>query len=407
MAGTDVRTETEPEDIPSVPPAGSAWTLRMPVPVEFGAGSLAKLPGHMAGLGRALVVTGRRAMREAGVTDRLCGLLREAGIECEVYDGLSAEPEHTEIEEAGRLARDFRARAVVGLGGGSAQDGAKAAAVAATHPGPILDYVVNGPRPISAEVLPVFAVSSTSGTGSHVGRVAVLSDRSRGIKRSLISDFLYPRAAVCDPEILRTMSREVTAGTGFDAFAQALEGFLSRSENPLGNLCAREALRVIHDALPRVLEAPDDLDLRTRMAWGDTLAGISLAANAVVIPHVIGMVLGGRYGIPHGRSIAAVTVACLRHSRPGAVGKLARVAELLGCPDGLTREDRADWAIGAVEAFIARIGLRKNVLEYGVPESDFESIAAEVRSAFGARVDADPVPTDAAGLAAILRASAG
>jgi alcohol dehydrogenase class IV len=117
--------------------------------------------------------------------------------------------------------------------------------------------------------------------------------------------------------------------------------------------------------------------------------------------------LGGRYGIPHGRSIAAVTVACLRHSRPGAVGKLARVAELLGCPEGLGPEARADWAIGAVEAFIDRIGMKKNILEYGVPESDFESIAREVRSAFSARVDADPVPTDAAGLAAILRASAG
>ncbi|HSV57091.1 MAG TPA: iron-containing alcohol dehydrogenase, partial [Magnetospirillaceae bacterium] len=244
---------------------------------------------------------------------------------------------------------------------------------------------------------------STSGTGSHVGRVAVLSDRSRGIKRSLISDLLYPRAAVCDPEILRTMPREVTACTGFDAFAQALEGFLSRSEHPMGNLCAEEALRIIFHALPEALERPDDLDARARMAWADTLAGISLATNAIVIPHVIGMVLGGRYGISHGRSIAAVTGACLRHSKEAASAKLARVASLLGC-----REDeggKADWAIEAVEAFIGRVGLRRNILEYGVPESDFRGIAEEVRSVFGMRVDSDPAPTDAAGLEAILRAS--
>jgi alcohol dehydrogenase len=277
-------------------------------------------------------------------------------------------------------------------------------AVAATHPGPIMDYIVNGPRPITAATLPTIAISSTSGTGSHVGRVAVLSDRARGIQRALISDHLYPRAAICDPEILRTMPREVTACTGFDAFAQALEGFLSRSENPLGNLCAEEAMRIVYHTLPEVLERPDDLELRNRMAWADTLAGISLAANAIVIPHVIAMVLGGRYSIVHGRAIATVTVACLRHSRPGAVSKLSHIAGLLGCRDE-TDDARADWAIQAIADFIARIGLRKNVLEYGVPAADFDAIGSEVRADFGVRVDADPVPTDAAGLADILRAS--
>jgi len=377
----------------------------MPVPVEFGAGALAKLPAYLPGLRRALVVTGRHAMKTAGVTDRLGAVLNGAGIEHAVFDELSAEPEYSEIEAAGERARSTRADVIVGCGGGSAMDAAKAVAVAATHPGPIMDYIVNGPRAITGATLPIVAVTSTSGTGSHVGRVAVLSDRARRIKRALISDCLYPRAAVCDPEILRTMPREVTASTGFDAFAQALEGFLSRSENPLGNLCAEEAMRVIFDALPRVLEQPDDLELRNRMAWGDTLAGISLATNAVVIPHVIGMVLGGRYGISHGRSIATVTGACLRHSRPGAVRKLAHIAGLLGCREASGDEARADWAIAAIEGFIVRIGMKKNVLEYGVPEADFDGIAAEVRANFGLRVDSDPVPTDAAGLAEILRDS--
>jgi len=373
--------------------------------VEFGSGSLAKLPTYLPGVQRALIVTGRRAMKKAGVTGRLCAVLDGAGIGHTVFDELSAEPEHTEIEAAGECARAMDAEVIIGCGGGSAIDAAKAVAVAATHPGPIMDYIVNGPRTITGVTLPIAAVSSTSGTGSHVGRVAVLSDRARRLKRALISDCLYPRAAICDPEILRTMPRDVTASSGFDAFAQALEGFLSRSENPLGNLCAEEAMRVIVDALPRALDRPDDLELRSRMAWGDTLAGISLATNAVVIPHVIGMVLGGRYGISHGRSIATVTGACLRHSRPGAVRKLAHVAGLLGCRDAADDETRADWAISAVEDFIARIGMRKNILEYGVPEADFDSIAAEVRADFSARVDADPVPTDAPGLAAILRDS--
>lgn len=155
--------------------------------------------------------------------------------------------------------------------------------------------------------------------------------------------------------------------------------------------------------LPWTLRMPVPVELRHRMAWGDTLAGIVLATNAVVIPHVIGMVLGGRYGISHGRSIATVTVACLRHSRSGAVRKLAHIAGLLGCREAVNDEALADWTIATIEAFIARIGMQKRIVEYGVPEADFDGIAAEVRANFGARVDADPAPTDAAGLAAILR----
>ncbi len=385
--------------------APASWMLSLPVPVEFGVGALEKLPSRLSGLRRALIVTGRQAMKKAGVTDRLCSVLDGAGIGHEVFDELSVEPEHTEIEAAGERARGMKADVVIGCGGGSAMDAAKAVAVAATHPGRIMDYVMNGPQAITAATLPIAVITSTSGTGGHVGRAAVLSDREKKIKRALISDFLYPRCAVCDTEILCTMPREVTASSGFDAFAQALEGYLSRSENPMGNLCAQEAMQVIFHALPAVLERPNDLELRSKMAWGDTLAGISLATNAVLIPHVIAMVLGGRYGITHGRAIATMTVACLKHSKPGAVGKLAQIARLLGCREESSEEALADRAIDAIEGFIARIGMRKNVLEYGVPETDFESIAAEVRANFGLRIESDPVPTDAAGLVAILRSS--
>jgi alcohol dehydrogenase class IV len=380
------------------------WTLNLPVPVEFGPGALRKITGRLAGYAKALVVTGRRAMKEAGVTDRLRNLLSGAGVENELYDCVSPDPNYEEIEEAADRARRFGAQVIIGCGGGSALDAAKAVAVAATHPGPIMDYR-GGTKTITAATLPILAVSATSGTGSHVGRVAVLSDRRQKIKRAFFSDYMYPKAAFCDPEILRTMPRDVTAATGFDAFAHALEGFLSSQENPMGNLCAQEAIRVIHETLPRVLEHGDDLDLRGRMAWGDTLAGISLATNTVVIPHVIGMVLGGRYGATHGPGIASVTVACLKHSRPGAVDKLAAVARLLGCRETGGPEQLADEAILAVEEFLRAIGLTRTPADYGMKESDIDDIAREVRTVFAARVEADPVPTDAAGIAAILRST--
>jgi len=344
-------------------------------------------------------------MKAAGITGRICDILAAAGCDAKVYDAISSNPNYDEIEAAAETARRFGAEVIIGCGGGSAMDAAKAIAVAVTHPGPIMDYVSGGPRQITAATLPMIAISATSGTGSHVGRVSVLSDRSRGLKRALISDYLYPRAAFCDVEVLRSMPPDVTAVTGFDAFAHALEGFLSGVDNPMGKLCAQEALRIIHRTLPGAISDGGNLELRDRMAWGDTLAGVSLATNSVVTPHSFSMVLGGRYGITHGCGIASVTVACLENSRPNAVGKLAQVARLLGCTEALDDDALANWAIGAIERFIVEIGLGRSVIEYGVPEADFPVIAQEVRTAFGLRVDADPVPQDAAGLERILHRS--
>jgi alcohol dehydrogenase class IV len=373
--------------------------------VEFGAGCLGRLDKHLGGARRALLVTGRHAMKAAGVTDRICSILAAAGCAAQVYEGISSDPNYDEIEAAAALARQSGAEIVIGCGGGSALDAAKAVAVAATHPGPVMDYVFNGPRTITAATLPILAISATSGTGSHVGRVAVLSDRSRGLKRSLISDCLYPRAAFCDAEVLCTMPPDVTAVAGFDAFAQALEGYLSRADNPLGKVCAQEALQVIYRTLPEAILHGADLALRHQMAWGDTLAGISLATNSIITPHSFSMILGGRHGITHAAGIASVTPACLENTRPNAVAKLAQVARLLGCAEPWREAALAAWAIDAIERFITAIGLGRPLTAYGVTEADFPAIALETRTAFGLRVDMDPTPQDAAGLERILRRS--
>ena len=197
------------------------WTMQFPVKVEFGAGCLEKLPQHMAGIKRAILVTGRHAMKTSGVTDRVCDLLKKAGVKCVVFDDVSPNPDCTEVDKAAEVARDFGAEAVIGCGGGSPIDAGKGIALAATHPGSVMDYMAGGPKEVTDATLPVFVINSTSGTGSHVGRNAVISDRAQKIKRAIRSDLVIPKAAICDSEILRTMPPEVTACTGFDAFSSA------------------------------------------------------------------------------------------------------------------------------------------------------------------------------------------
>jgi alcohol dehydrogenase class IV len=381
------------------------FTLRLPVSVESGTGCLKKLPSHLTRNQKALVVTGKNSMKNAGVTDKLAAILSGAGVESALFDELSAEPDYKEIEAAAKKARRIKADVIIGCGGGSAMDAAKLVAIAASHPEPVLAYRVGGTHEITRATLPILLVTSTSGTGSHVGRAAVVTEPEKKIKRFMASDFLYPKAAFCDPEILALMPASLTAASGFDAFAQALEGYLSSADHPMGKFCAQEAIRIISHALPRVFRDGNNLELRAEMAWADTLQGISLATNAVITAHVIAMVLGGRYGIRHAQAVAVVTVAALRHSRNGAVDKLANIARLMGCKDELSQEAMADWAITEIEELIQTIGLGKDLAELGVPSTDYEEIAREVRANFAFRLDSDPVPKQASDVIRILEKS--
>ena len=371
--------------------ASDKWTMNLPVPVEFGVGCVEKMPTYLDGCKRALVVSQLVGTPAEYIVEQICNVLNKAGLETKIFHDFAPESNHDEIERGAELAREFDADVIVGCGGGSSMDAAKLVALGASHPEPLLTYRVGGTNEITKTTLRTIAVTSTSGSGSHIGRVAVVSENEKSLKRFMASDFLYPRAAFCDPLVLKEMPREVTITSGFDAFAQALEGYLSGREHPMGNVCAQEALRIVAETLPMVLEDGDNLDLRTAMAWADTLGAVSVATNAVLTAHVIGMVLGGRYHMPHGRAVSVVTVAALRHSRNGAIGKLATIARLMGCNKSLSQEGLADWAINAIESFIHSIDLGKNLKDYGVPEKDFRKIAEEVKANFSIRLDVDPV----------------
>ncbi|MBI2842624.1 MAG: iron-containing alcohol dehydrogenase [Armatimonadetes bacterium] len=386
--------------------AAQQWTMSLPAPVEFGAGCVDRIVNYTRDYKRALIVTGKRAMKESRVTDRVCGLLDDSGVRCRVFAGASPDPVYTEVEAAASMAKEFGADIIIGIGGGSAIDTAKAAAVSASHEGHILEYRVRGSREITSAVLPTIAITATSGTGSHIGRASVIADDERGLKHALISDYLFPKVAFCDPEILRTMPAYVTAASGFDAFSHALEGYLSVSEDPFGNLCAKEAIKIITRTLPRVYRDGDNLDLRAEMAWADTLAGVSLATNAIITAHALTLALGKRYGIAHGAALACIMPACLAHSRNAAAEKLADVARLMGCAEDFGTESLADRAIEEVERLISSIGLDKSLTDYGFTERDMDSVVEDSLTYFSFRMNFDPAPVDHGALVRILRGSA-
>jgi alcohol dehydrogenase len=209
------------------------------------------------------------------------------------------------IEEVGEAARAHRADVALGLGGGSCMDAAKAIAVEAAHEGSAWDYLFFKKAP-AAKTLPIVAVSTTSGTGSQVTQVAVMTRAATRDKSAIYHPNVFPRAAIVDPELMAGLPREVTAATGLDAFCHAFEAYLHPSRSAYVDLLAVEAIRLIEDNLPRALEDGGDFDAREALAFADTLAGLCIASAGVILPHGIGMAIGGMHPhVAHGLSPAA------------------------------------------------------------------------------------------------------
>ena len=238
----------------------TTFTVQWPGKLVFGPGRLATLGDEAKALGRRAFLATTRDLTALGLTGRARSLLEAAGLAVTVYDDVQPDPTCVAVDSATAAARGAGCDLVVGLGGGSAIDLAKGVAVAATHPGPIWDYVTYtgaNAKPVTAAVLPVIAVPTTAGTGSEVTLGTVLDNPDTAMKAALLSPHVYPRVALVDPELTYTMPPKVTAMTGFDALTHGMESYLNAvRHNPASDLFALETVRLVVRHLPQVLADP-------------------------------------------------------------------------------------------------------------------------------------------------------
>jgi len=256
-------------------------------------------------------------------------------------------------------------------------DTAKAAAVEAGHEGTSWDYLFFRDRQPTEKTLPVVAVTTTSGTGSHVTQVAVVTNPEEKTKSALFHPRLYPKISLVDPELVLTAPPRVTATTGFDVLAHAFESYINPGGSAYTDLLAFEALRIVVKALPAVVRNGADLEARTSMAWADTLAGLAIANAGVTLPHGIGMAIGGLYPhVAHGEALACVYPAILRYSWDAATAKFAAVARLFD-PSRAVEDDAeaAEAFSGIIESFLRTIGLRIGLEDLKIPEEELDILA--------------------------------
>lgn len=374
-----------------------AFDLATATDIRFGGGRLGEVPAAMAALGvtRALVVTGRAvhragpirtAMTEAGVASVPFPVLREPGVDV-VRAGVAA------VAEGG-------CDGVLGFGGGSALDVAKAVAILAGNGSDPLDHleVVGRGLPFTRPALPWVAVPTTAGTGSEVTRNAVLS--GRGVKASLRSPLMLARLAVVDPDLLVGLPRPAIASGGLDALSQLIEPFLSMRANPFTDALAREGMRRSARSLRAGWEhgLDDAPAVRQDLAVASLFGGLCLANSGLGAVHGLAGVVGGRFDAPHGALCAALLVATMevnlqamatRAPQHPALVRFGEVATLLtGRPDA-TSEQGIEW-LRELCATLRLPGLG----HYGTTENDLPGLVEAAQRASSMR--ANPIPlTDA------------
>jgi alcohol dehydrogenase class IV len=344
-----------------------SFSYCMPTKIVLKPGAVEDLGDLIPSVKGVLVVTGRSFARRTGLCDRLEGILRKAGVRKVTFAAASPNPTVSEVEAAAKLARENEAGLVIGLGGGSAMDAAKAAAVVATNPRPLMElFPVHR---FDHAPLPLVCIPTTAGTGSETTQYAIINDDEGSDKFNLNSPRTFPIVALLDPELSLTMPADVTAGTGLDALSHALEGYISRRSQPLADCLALESIQAIRRNLQTAVQHPGDLAARAGMLYAASLAGMVIAQAGTTALHALGYYLTLRYEVPHGTANGALLCHYLKFVERTSPEKIARVYSIF---------DAGQEGRLALKRFVESLGLSTKLTAYGVTGKDLDSFTEYV-----------------------------
>lgn len=318
---------------------------------------------------KAFIVTGRH-VAVSYMMKQLTALLDENGIGCVIFDGITGEPTDTMIENGVEMLKFSGCDFIIGIGGGSPLDSAKAIAAMAVNEGSIADY--NG-KEITGEILPLVAIPTTAGTGSEATKFTVITDSEKGIKMLLKGDVLVPKLAIVDSSFTVGAPKSVTSATGLDALTHAVEAYTSRKAFSMTDTLAVSAVKRIMKYLPIAYKEPDNSLAREQMSIAALEAGICINNSSVTIVHGMSRPIGALFHVPHGMSNAMLLKECLSFAVSGAYEKFAN----LGRETGVASDSDSDET--AAEKFIDSLQNICDVCEiptleqYGIDRDEYYS----------------------------------
>ncbi len=351
-------------------------TFQMPTKTVTGVGAAEELNDFLQELdiSRPLIVTDQGII-ESGLLDRITQILEKARVDFKVYGEVQANPDIATVDTGRDVFQESNCDGIIALGGGSSIDTAKGIGVLTSQGGSIKDYEF-GEKSLTERITPLIAIPTTAGTGSEVTMWAVITDHERQVKFNVGGPLIAPHIALIDPELHVSMPAHITAGTGMDALAHAIECYTSHYAQPMTDSVALLAIEYCGKYLRRAVANSQDLEARFYMAQAAMLAGLSYGSESAGAVHAMTHSLGGlKPDIPHGIAVGAVLAPVMEYNWLGRPEKFRRIAEALGENVWeLTDREAAKIGIEAVYELTDDIGL-PGIKELGVTKEEVPELA--------------------------------
>ena len=371
------------------------YEFYLPTKLLYGAGCLSALGGCALPGRKALLVTsaGQSAKRH-GYLGRVEEQLTQARVRAVLYDQITPNPTKAEVMAGAALCRKEGCDFVLGLGGGSSIDAAKAISVMARNPGDYWDYVSGGTgkgKAVPNAPLPVVAVTTTAGTGTEADPWTVTTNEETQEKIGFGYEKTFPVLSVVDPELMVSVPPRLTAYQGFDALFHSTEGYLNRTASPISDLMALEAIRLIGKSLPRAVRDGADLEARGDVALANTLSGMVETLSGCISEHSIAHAMSAYHPkLPHGAALIAISKAYYQKLiRLGACReRMAAMARALGKSDAERPEDFLT-ALDALQKECSVDGLALS--SFGMSPEEFPALTRNARETMGGLFEVDPV----------------
>lgn len=348
-----------------------------PVHIVAGPGVLQEVPQYLEKLGGTKVfIFADPGIVQIGLVKKLETILEARNIPYEIYSDLQPEPPLHIADQAVEAVRGSSADFVIGIGGGSALDIAKTAAVMKVHEGSTGDYLnLTGTKRLNRKGLPLMLIPTTSGTGSEVTNTAVFS--LEDTKDVITDPYLMADVALVDPELTYSLPPHITAATGVDALTHAVEAYISIHATPLTDGLAEQAISLIAGSIRTAVWNGQDRQARQQMSWGSLIAGLSFYNAGVSGVHALAYPLGGLYHLPHGVCNAVMLPYVFDYIWPSCMEKTAKIARLLGVQTGsMSVRDAAIAGVAALRDIVLDTGIPLTLKEHGIKGEDLEKLAA-------------------------------
>ncbi|WP_113926653.1 iron-containing alcohol dehydrogenase [Bacillus sp. P14.5] len=323
--------------------------LHMPRSIKAGVNSIQDIGKAAKELyaTHVFIVTGSLAAREPYKSE-IIHSFATYGVKASFFSQLNGEPTLEDVRKSLKELKNCKADCVVAIGGGSVIDLAKAISFLCINENSSLNSIPDMKR---LERLPLIAVPTTAGTGSEATKVTVISDKKMNIKLNPGHYKLIPDVAILDPALTVSMPDSITAYTGMDALAHAMEAYVSTKATPMSNHFALEAIRIIGKWLPEAYRNGDSLEARENMLIASLYAGIAFSNSSTNLVHAAARPLGTRFGIPHGLSVSLLLPFVMEYGLKTSIGLYADIGKALGCPEGLSQKKTAEFALEQVLLF--------------------------------------------------------